>query len=61
MRRASALFFYHLPKTKICTFEFYRNNFLNDNLMKTIIELFETSVKKFSNNTYLWEKQNGKY
>lgn len=29
--------------------------------MRTIIELFETSVKKFSNNVYLWEKQNGKY
>ena len=29
--------------------------------MKTIIELFETSVAKFANNIYLWEKQNGKY
>lgn len=29
--------------------------------MKTIIELFETSVAKFSNNIYLWEKQNGRY
>jgi long-chain acyl-CoA synthetase len=29
--------------------------------MKTIIELFETSVTKFPNNIYLWEKQNGKY
>ncbi|MBV5314635.1 MAG: AMP-binding protein [Prolixibacteraceae bacterium] len=29
--------------------------------MKTIIELFETSVAKFRNNIYLWEKQNGKY
>jgi len=29
--------------------------------MKTIIELFETSVAKFPNNTYLWEKQNGNY
>ena len=29
--------------------------------MKTIIELFETSVAKFSDNIYLWEKQNGKY
>jgi long-chain acyl-CoA synthetase len=29
--------------------------------VKTIIKLFETSVAKFSNNTYLWEKQNGKY
>lgn len=29
--------------------------------MKTIIELFETSVAKFSHNIYLWEKQNGKY
>ncbi len=29
--------------------------------MKTIIELFETSVAKFPNNPYLWEKINGKY
>lgn len=29
--------------------------------MRTIIELFETSVAKFANNIYLWEKQNGKY
>ena len=29
--------------------------------MKTINQLFETSVAKFSNNIYLWEKQNGKY
>lgn len=29
--------------------------------MKTIIELFETSVARFPNNIYLWEKQNGKY
>ena len=29
--------------------------------MKTIIELFETSVAKFSNNIYLWEKQKGKF
>lgn len=29
--------------------------------MQTIIELFETSVAKFPNNVYLWEKQNGKY
>lgn len=29
--------------------------------MRTIIELFETSVARFSNNIYLWEKQNGKY
>ncbi len=29
--------------------------------MKTIIELFETSVAKFPNNFYLWEKSNGKY
>lgn len=29
--------------------------------MKTIVELFETSVAKFPNNIYLWEKQNGKY
>ncbi|MFA5328221.1 MAG: AMP-binding protein [Prolixibacteraceae bacterium] len=29
--------------------------------MRTIIELFETSVAKFPNNAYLWEKLNGKY
>lgn len=29
--------------------------------MKTIIELFETSVAKFPGNIYLWEKQNEKY
>lgn len=29
--------------------------------MKTIIELFETSVAKFPNNIYLWEKQDGEY
>ncbi|MDP2337728.1 MAG: AMP-binding protein [Bacteroidota bacterium] len=29
--------------------------------MRTIIELFETSVAKFPTNIYLWEKQNGKY
>jgi long-chain acyl-CoA synthetase len=29
--------------------------------MKTIIELFETSVAKFPNNIYLWEKQNSKF
>ncbi|WP_283743347.1 AMP-binding protein [Sideroxydans sp. CL21] len=29
--------------------------------MKTITKLFEASVAKFSNNIYLWEKQNGKY
>ncbi len=29
--------------------------------MKTIIDLFENSVKKYPNNTYLWEKSNGKY
>ncbi|WP_372776085.1 long-chain fatty acid--CoA ligase [Mangrovibacterium sp.] len=29
--------------------------------MKTIIELFETSVAKFPNNIYLWEKQNGQF
>lgn len=29
--------------------------------MKTIIELFETSVAKFPNNVYLWEKSNGNY
>ena len=29
--------------------------------MRTIVELFETSVSKFPNNIYLWEKQNGKF
>lgn len=29
--------------------------------MRTIIELFETSVEKYPANIYLWEKQNGKY
>jgi long-chain acyl-CoA synthetase len=29
--------------------------------MRTIIELFETSVTKFTNNIYLWEKQKGKF
>jgi long-chain acyl-CoA synthetase len=29
--------------------------------MRTIVELFETSVAKFPNNVYLWEKQNGKF
>lgn len=29
--------------------------------MRTIIELFETSVAKYPNNIYLWEKQNGAY
>ncbi|MFY9152320.1 MAG: AMP-binding protein [Prolixibacteraceae bacterium] len=29
--------------------------------MKTIIELFETSVAKFPDNIYLWEKPNGEY
>lgn len=29
--------------------------------MKTIIELFETSVQKFPDKIYLWEKRNGKY
>ena len=29
--------------------------------MKTIIELFETSVNKFSNNPYMWEKLDGEY
>ncbi len=29
--------------------------------MRTIIELFETSVDRFPNNIYLWEKQNNKY
>lgn len=29
--------------------------------MKTIIELFETSVANYPNNVYLWEKKDGKY
>ncbi len=29
--------------------------------MRTIIELFETSVAKFPDNIYLWEKQNGSF
>eukprot|EP01029_Cantina_marsupialis_P000982 TRINITY_DN107_c0_g1_i1.p1 TRINITY_DN107_c0_g1~~TRINITY_DN107_c0_g1_i1.p1 ORF type:complete len:635 (-),score=87.01 TRINITY_DN107_c0_g1_i1:5401-7305(-) len=29
--------------------------------MNTIIQLFEESVKKYANNPYLWEKNNGKY
>jgi len=29
--------------------------------MKTIIELFETSVKKYPENIYLWEKKEGEY
>lgn len=29
--------------------------------MKTIIELFETSVSKYPDNIYLWEKQKGNY
>ncbi len=29
--------------------------------MRTIIDLFETSVEKFANNVYLWEKENGKF
>lgn len=29
--------------------------------MKTIVELFETSVSKFSDHIYLWEKKNGQY
>lgn len=29
--------------------------------MKTIVELFETSVKKYSDKIYLWEKQQGEY
>ncbi len=29
--------------------------------MKTIIDLFETSVKKYSGNTFLWEKKTGKF
>ncbi|MEA1873605.1 MAG: AMP-binding protein [Bacteroidota bacterium] len=29
--------------------------------MKTIIDLFEESVKTFADNPFLWEKQNGKY
>lgn len=30
-------------------------------MMKTIIELFETSVSKFPDNIYLWEKENGEF
>ncbi len=29
--------------------------------MKTIIDLFETSVSRFSDNVYMWEKRNGEY
>ncbi len=29
--------------------------------MKTIIDLFEESVKQYADNPFLWEKQNGKY
>jgi long-chain acyl-CoA synthetase len=29
--------------------------------MKTIIELFETSVQKYADNIYLWEKKHGNY
>ncbi|HKK68658.1 MAG TPA: AMP-binding protein, partial [Bacteroidales bacterium] len=29
--------------------------------MKTLIELFETSVEKFPDNPYMWEKIDGKY
>jgi len=29
--------------------------------MKTIVELFETSVSKYAENIYLWEKQQGEY
>ncbi|MFA9388591.1 MAG: long-chain fatty acid--CoA ligase [Prolixibacteraceae bacterium] len=29
--------------------------------MKTLIELFETSVQNFSNQPYMWEKMNGEY
>jgi len=29
--------------------------------MKTIIELFETSVKKYPDNIYLWEKEDGEF
>lgn len=29
--------------------------------MKTIIDLFETSVKKYSGNTFLWEKKSAKF
>ncbi|MBT3384450.1 MAG: AMP-binding protein [Prolixibacteraceae bacterium] len=30
-------------------------------MMKTIIELFETTVANYPDNIYLWEKKNGKY
>jgi long-chain acyl-CoA synthetase len=33
----------------------------DDIIMKTIVNLFESSVKKFSKNIYLWEKKNGKF
>ena len=29
--------------------------------MRTIVELFETSVAKFANNPYLWEKREGQF
>ncbi len=29
--------------------------------MKSIIQFFEESVEKFSNNVYIWEKPNDKY
>jgi long-chain acyl-CoA synthetase len=29
--------------------------------MKSLIQFFEESVEKFSNNVYLWEKPNEKY
>ncbi len=29
--------------------------------MKTIVELFETSVEKYPDNIYLWEKENGEF
>ena len=34
---------------------------INQKSMKTIINLFESSVGKFSNNIYLWEKLKGKF
>lgn len=34
---------------------------LKTKIMKTIIELFETSVQKFAGNIYLWEKRTDKY
>ncbi|MFA8433175.1 MAG: long-chain fatty acid--CoA ligase [Marinifilaceae bacterium] len=37
------------------------NSKTNDQQMKTIIELFEESVKKYGSNPFLWEKVDGNY